>query len=313
MRKVDVPDNWTVEDGSYILGNKYHPCAVAVIWRDDEKETCKKLVTTAHEMGVAIVGTVRTNNIGVAKIICNILANPNIRWLIVVGKDNEFRTGETLVKLCRGNDISDIPNARIPLPQEAIERFRRQVQVIDMVDVTDADLLKAVIYGTIQEPENAVEVEIKGVKYRLFDPGAFDDKPYRVSLVDYVAARIEPYEAVKAAALPELDPYPHVGISIVAPTLRDGYKQVLKLIRELGIENPTRHGLTKELQYVTIKYLKVPWFRFKECGNYIKVLDMDTSDIPKEVPFDKQFYTEYIERGYLNAVYAIGRLSLIHI
>ena len=64
IKKVDIPDNWVVEEGSYVLGNKYHPAAVAVIWRDDRSETCKELVKVAHESGVAIAGTIRTNNIG---------------------------------------------------------------------------------------------------------------------------------------------------------------------------------------------------------------------------------------------------------
>lgn len=41
---------------------------------------------TLIEVGAALSGTLHTANIGIEKVICNILANPNIRHLISEGR-----------------------------------------------------------------------------------------------------------------------------------------------------------------------------------------------------------------------------------
>jgi len=46
----------------------------------------EKLVKAAIETGAALSGTLQTENIGIEKIVCNTVANPNIRYLIVCGK-----------------------------------------------------------------------------------------------------------------------------------------------------------------------------------------------------------------------------------
>jgi tetrahydromethanopterin S-methyltransferase subunit A len=47
------------------------------------------LVRTGIESGAALSGTIQTENIGFEKVVCNIVANPNIRYMIVGGPESE--------------------------------------------------------------------------------------------------------------------------------------------------------------------------------------------------------------------------------
>jgi len=58
---------------------------VVVILRWIREETppeIEHLVRVAIESGAALAGTLQTENIGLEKVICNVVSNPNIRFLI---------------------------------------------------------------------------------------------------------------------------------------------------------------------------------------------------------------------------------------
>ena len=201
--KCAVPDIWTVEPAIFFMGNKYHPCAVLVPLDDD---VGKEIIRHVVDMGVAIAGFCKTANIGLEKVVCNVLANPNIRWIVVAGHENPgHKSGKAIIMLsrygvdpqtrrimCGKEPCKDIPTGYLPnIPLYAIERFRRQVKVIDILidgkEVTEENVLELTcmaVYGTIQEPKNMIKMKIKGIEYRLFDPGAFDSKPFKVTITD---------------------------------------------------------------------------------------------------------------------------------
>jgi len=209
--KCSVSDLWIVEPAILCVGNKFHPCAVLVPLDDD---VGKEILKHAVDMGVAIAGFCKTANIGIEKVICNVLANPNIRWIVVAGNENPgHRSGKAIIMLHRygvdpktrrikcGEDTicRDIPTGYIPnIPLEAIERFRRQVKIIDILidgrEVTEENVLELTclaVYGTIQEPKNMYKIKIKNVEYKLFDPGAFDTKPYKITITEKCEKPIE--------------------------------------------------------------------------------------------------------------------------
>ena len=150
VKKCHVPDDWTLDyystwRGDYRLGNKYSPVAVLIPTKDD---LGLKLQEVAINSGVAIAGFCYTSNVGIEKVIQNILANPNIRYLIVTGHENKHKSGKAIIMLwkygidektrrikCSEDEAcseEDIPTGYVPnLPLEAIERFRQQVKVID--------------------------------------------------------------------------------------------------------------------------------------------------------------------------------------
>jgi len=100
---------------------------------------------------VALVGTLQTENLGIERVIANIVANPNIRFLILCGADSRQKVGhlpgQSLVSLCRnGTD----ENGRIigaqgrrphirNVSREAVEHFRRFVEVVDLIGSVEAE------------------------------------------------------------------------------------------------------------------------------------------------------------------------------
>jgi len=103
---------------------------------------------------VAIYGSLRTENIGIEKIVANVISNPNIRYLVICGNDiRGHHSGMSLIALNK-NGIDDqhkIINAPGAIPyienlnDEAIERFRDQIEIIDLLGITDKKKLDKTI------------------------------------------------------------------------------------------------------------------------------------------------------------------------
>lgn len=99
---------------------------------------------------VAIYGPLKTENIGIEKIVANVISNPHIRFLVVCGKDiRGHRSGKSLLALHEhGIDeqhrIINAPGA-IPyienLHEDAIQRFRDQITMVDLLDIIDTQTL----------------------------------------------------------------------------------------------------------------------------------------------------------------------------
>jgi len=103
MLKVKPHKDYPPEEGRYIRGNDYSPVVVVIILNRDEDKIpaeIEKLVRAGVESGAALSGTVQTENIGFEKIICNIIANPNIRYAVLSGPESPGHlTGEALKAL----------------------------------------------------------------------------------------------------------------------------------------------------------------------------------------------------------------------
>jgi len=92
---------------------------------------------------IAIYGSLKTENIGIEKIIANVISNPHIRFLIVCGEEiRGHRPGRSLIALSKNgidkqNKIINAPGA-IPyienLDIQAIDRFQKQIEIIDLID-----------------------------------------------------------------------------------------------------------------------------------------------------------------------------------
>lgn len=100
-----------------------------------------------HPAGLSIVGKTETENVGVEKVVQNLLATPEIRFLLLAGNESEgHRPGQTLLSLARSGvdghrrvigSGAPRPILNNLLPSE-VERFRTQVRVVDMVGCRDA-------------------------------------------------------------------------------------------------------------------------------------------------------------------------------
>lgn len=137
--------SWPIVPGSYVVGDHKAPVAVCTL-------TTERLMRPlANLPGVAISGMVYTANLGITRIIQNIISNPAIRFLLVCGRDSPlFKPGQSIVSLSdRGMDN----NKRIigatgyepvlqSLAPDQIERFRKQIEVVDWTGEEDIDSLK---------------------------------------------------------------------------------------------------------------------------------------------------------------------------
>lgn len=183
MLKVDPHPDYPPEDGRYLRGNDFSPAAVAIILTTDEDKIPQELETLVRvgiETGTALSGTVQTENIGFEKIVCNIVANPNIRYLIIGGPESwGHSTGEALKALIHQgvDEKKRIIGTNAPHPflfnlsMKMIERFRKQLSVIDLQFEGDPNLIRKAVWSCYQENP----VEFRG--YSLYDPGAYPEPP----------------------------------------------------------------------------------------------------------------------------------------
>lgn len=183
IRKVAPAPAYPPEEGCYLRGNDYSPVAVVVILRWMREETppdIEKLVRVAVESGAAIAGTLQTENIGLEKVICNIVSNPNIRYLVVCGPESPGHlVGDTILALAKNgmDDRSHIIGADAPtpylfnVPLEFVKRFREQITVIDLINEGSPEILRQAVCSCYQEEPMPFR------QYRLYDPGAYQAAP----------------------------------------------------------------------------------------------------------------------------------------
>ncbi|MEF8873842.1 MAG: tetrahydromethanopterin S-methyltransferase subunit A [Candidatus Thermoplasmatota archaeon] len=153
--------------GDYKTGDPSSPVAVVTLADKFDLDGDK----------VAIWGPMRTENLGIEKVVANVVSNPNIRFIVVCG--NEIRghqSGRSLIKLIdsgideKGKIIGS-PGA-VPyienLSEEAVERFREQVEVIDLIDINSKEKVEEAIDDSIEknpgrfgEPYTAIKIEKK--------------------------------------------------------------------------------------------------------------------------------------------------------
>lgn len=183
IRKVDPAPDYPPEEGCYLRGNDYSPVAVLVIlkWiREETPPEIEKLVRVGVESGAGLSGTLQTENIGLEKVICNVVANPNIRYLLVCGPESPgHHVGETILALMKnGVDARKRiigTSASTPylfnIPVESIERFRKQITVVDLIDEGSPDVVREAIGACYQEKPTPFR------DYQLHDVGAYEEPP----------------------------------------------------------------------------------------------------------------------------------------
>lgn len=142
MLKVKPPEGYPPEEGRYVRGNDYSPAAVCVILDTFDfaiPPELNELVMCGADGGAALSGMLQTENLGLEKIICNIVANPNIRYIVLCGRESSGHLpGEALLALMQ-NGIDDAgriigSHALTPylsnIPKELVDRFNKQILTI---------------------------------------------------------------------------------------------------------------------------------------------------------------------------------------
>jgi hypothetical protein len=161
MLKVPPYSDYPPEEGRYLKGNDFSPVAVVIILTTDPEEIppeIEHLVRIGVESGAALSGTLQTANIGIEKIICNIVANPNIRFLVLGGPESEgHKTGDAIKALFK-NGVDE--KKRI-IGTTGLSAYLYNVPLV----------IRKAVWSCFQEKP----VEFRG--QWLFDPGAFPEAP----------------------------------------------------------------------------------------------------------------------------------------
>ena len=190
MVKVKPPDGYPPEKGRYVRGNDYSPVAVCVILDTFDyaiPSDLNELVMAGADTGTALSGMLQTENIGIEKIICNVVANPNIRYIVLCGRESTGHLpGESLLAL-KQNGIDDKrqivgSTALTPylsnIPKELIDRFREQiVTVINLlckpgerdlsVPGLNSKMIEKAVWSCYQESP------VEFLNYTIYDIGAY--------------------------------------------------------------------------------------------------------------------------------------------
>lgn len=150
-------DGWPVISGDYVIGDPESPVAVTTLASHIE----------AGLSGAAIAGPCKTENLGIEKVVANIISNPNIRFLIVTGAEVQGHiTGQSIKALYENGadpDKKKIIGATgaIPfvenVPLDGIERFQQQLEIIDLIDIEDLGAIQAKIDECVEKDPGALE------------------------------------------------------------------------------------------------------------------------------------------------------------
>jgi tetrahydromethanopterin S-methyltransferase subunit A len=189
IAKVKPPPDYPPEDGSYLRGNDYSPVAVVILLHtryDSIPEFLQQLAKISVESGAALAGFLQTENIGIEKIVCNVVANPNIRYIVLCGVESAGHWPGDAFECFVRNGVDDrrfIVGTKAPTPYlynimpEAIERFRKQITLISLLSDEDRkmridpEIIKKAVWSCYQEEPTQF------LNHKVYDPGAYPEPP----------------------------------------------------------------------------------------------------------------------------------------
>ncbi|ACL17599.1 tetrahydromethanopterin S-methyltransferase subunit A [Methanosphaerula palustris] len=155
--KKSPASGWPIVQGDFHSGDANSPVAVITMGSHlDEQGIC--------DAGAAICGSCKTENLGLEKVVANVISNPNIRFVLLCGTEVKGHlSGQSLRQLhSSGVDKGKIVGSEGAIPfienldDAAIKRFQEQIEIVNIMESEDLGTIKAKIN------------ELKGK-----DPGAF--------------------------------------------------------------------------------------------------------------------------------------------
>lgn len=134
-------EGWPPLPGDYSVIRYGAPVAVCTL---NSSELAKALADSRTE-GVAVVGSMHTENLGIERVIKNVIANPHIRFLLLCGEDTQQAIGhlpgqslESLFQngLDKRGRIIGAPGKRPVLKnvnREEVQAFLKQVELVSLI------------------------------------------------------------------------------------------------------------------------------------------------------------------------------------
>ena len=142
--KKSPASGWPIVTGEYSVGDPESPVAVVTL--------ASEMFEECVDAGAALAGPCHTENLGVEKVVGNIISNPNIRFLVICGSEVQGHiTGQCFEALhANGCDPEKKKvigaTGAIPfvenVPMEGVERFQQQLELVSMIDNEDVVVLE---------------------------------------------------------------------------------------------------------------------------------------------------------------------------
>jgi tetrahydromethanopterin S-methyltransferase subunit A len=149
----EAREGWPALAGDYRVVRYHAPVAVCAL---NSPSIVEALARRAPE-GLSIVGTMHTENLGIERLIENVLDNPNIRFVVVCGDDTQQAVGhlpgQSIVALAANgiDDAGRIVGARGRRPvlknvaPADVEAFRARVEIVDAIGETRPERLLEIL------------------------------------------------------------------------------------------------------------------------------------------------------------------------
>ncbi len=166
--KKSPASGWPIVQGDYHTGDANSPVAVITMGSHlDETAICAA--------GAALAGSCKTENLGIEKIVANIISNPNIRFVLLCGTEVKGHlSGQSLEAMHKnGVDGGKIVGSGGAIPflenltVDHIKRFQEQVELVN-----------------IMESEDIGQISAKIAELTARDPGAFGADPIVIQMAD---------------------------------------------------------------------------------------------------------------------------------
>ena len=174
----DLSPSWPPLPGDYTILDKDAAGAVCTLADEDLYEELR----SPPLPGVALVGMLTTENLGIERLVRNVVASPRIAWLLLCGTDSRgHRAGACLAALSQNGVDSEMriinsPGKRarlVNLSFEEVEAFRRGTRVVPRIGLKDV----GEIYRLADEIGNKPSAERAGVVYSVPAGERVDDQP----------------------------------------------------------------------------------------------------------------------------------------
>jgi tetrahydromethanopterin S-methyltransferase subunit A len=155
--KKSPASGWPISKGDFRSGDASNCVAVVTMGSHlDEQGIC--------DAGAAICGSCKTENLGIEKVIANVISNPNIRFMLCVGTEVKGHLSAQTMKALHINGVKEgrVVGAEGAIPyienlkDDAIKRWQEQTSVVDIMETEDNAAIKA-----------------KVAELKAKDPGAF--------------------------------------------------------------------------------------------------------------------------------------------
>ena len=144
--KKSPASGWPLVKGDFISGDANSPVAIVTMGSHlDEKGLC--------DAGAALCGSCKTENLGLEKVIANVISNPNIRFILFCGTEVKGHlSGQTFGALHK-NGVKDgrVVGAEGAIPfienlnDAAIKRFQEQTEIVNIMESEDLNAINAKI------------------------------------------------------------------------------------------------------------------------------------------------------------------------